>query len=381
MIENKQSFRVPRSRAIETHQKMREEILQALEPVLFGSTGASYEIRTKFERAFAKEVQQTFAVGVHSGTMGLFLALRACEVEAGDEVITTANSDISTTGAISQCGAIPVLCDVLETDYTIDTDQVENLITSKTRAILPVDLHGHPADVKKLRSLADKYGLKIVEDAALASGAMDYGKPVGVFADVAVFSFAPIKPLGSIANGAIVVTSDEEIHQHLRLLVGYGHDSDFSNRAYGHQNYIEEGYNVPLDGMESAILMVKLPHLKEWTSRRRAIVQAYHEGLADTTITLPSFRPESLPTFRSYAIRVDNQQATHRHLRNAGIEAVLHYTPPIHHYTIYSDGLRNSENLSTTEHLAKQVVNLPVTPELTKEDTDYVLDILRDLLK
>ena len=381
MIQDKQLFRVPRSRAIETHQKMREEILQALEPVIFGSTGASYEIRAKFERAFAKEVQQTFAIGVHSGTMGLFLALRACGVKAGDEVITTANSDISTTGAISQCGAIPVLCDVLETDYTIDTDQVENLISSKTRAILPVDLHGHPADVKKLRSLADKYGLKIVEDAALASGAMDYDKPVGAFADVAVFSFAPIKPLGSVANGAIIVTSDEELHQSLRLLVGYGHDPNFANRAIGQQNYIQEGYNVPLDGMESAVLMVKLPYLKEWTKRRRAIVRAYREGLADTAVTLPSFRSESLPTFRSYAICVDKQQATHQHLRNAGVEAVLHYSPPIHHYTIYSDGLRNSENLPTTELLAKRVVNLPVTPELTKEDTDYVLVILRGLLK
>ena len=361
-----EEFRVPRSRAFATHRSLRDEILSAIDPVLFGNSRATYDIRDSFEQAFAQAMGQSFGVAVHSGTMALFVALRACSIGAGDEVITVANSDISTTGVIRQCGAVPILCDVLESDYTINPELIKNLITPRTRAILPVDLHGHPANVKAIRSLADKYNLKIIEDAALAAGAKDFGQPVGLFADVAVFSFAPFKPLGSVANGAMLVTNDEDLHQRLRLLVGYGHDPHFPDRTLGHQNYIEEGFNVPLDGIEAALLSVKLPYLAEWTENRRAIAQRYQDGLANTAAHCPSFRPESAPTFRSYVICVDKQQAIHQGLRDAGIETVLHYTPPIHRYTVYQDGLPNADNLPVTDRLATQLVNLPVTPELTK---------------
>ncbi len=375
------SFRVPRTRAYETHRTLRDDILTAIDPVIFGNSRASYDVRAEFERAFAQEMGQSHAIGVHSGTIGLFIALRACDVSIGDEVITVANSDISTTGVIRQCGAVPMLCDVHESDYTIDVSLVESLITPRTRAIIPVDLHGHPANVKALRPLAESHNLKIISDSALAAGAIDHDQPVGTFADVAVFSFAPIKPLGSVANGAMIVTSDDDLHQRIRHLVGYGHDPDFPDRALGYQNYIEEGFNVPLDGVESAILKVKLPYLKQWTEQRRVVVQAYYDGLADTSARLPSFRPESQPTFRSYSICVDNQPAVHQGLRDAGIEAVLHYSPPIYHYTVYQDGLTNADNLPITDKLAKHLVNLPVTPELTPDDTNYVLDVLCDLLK
>ena len=374
------TYRVPRSRATETHRTLREEILKAFDPILFGDFRATYSIRAEFERAFANEMEQAFGVGVHSGTMGLFVALLACGIGVGDEVITVANSDISTTGVIRRCGAVPVLCDVLESDYTIDTSLVEGLITTKTRAILPVDLHGHPANVKALRSLAEKYELKIIEDAALAAGARDYGEPVGKFADVAIFSFAPIKPFGSAANGAMIVTSDEEIYRQLRLLVGYGHDPDFPDRRLGHQNYIAEGFNVPLDGLESALLLVKLPFLKKWTAHRRSIAEAFQAGLRETSAQTPSFRPESEPTFRSYVICVDDQQKVYQSLLDSSIEAVLHYTPPIYQYTVYQYGLRNAENLPVTSRLANVLVNLPVTPELTQDDTSYVVNKLRKLL-
>lgn len=378
---DRQVFRVPRSRASATHQTLRSEIMQALEPIIFDSYRSSYAIREELEHAFAKEVQQSYAVSVHSGTVGLFIALRACNISSGDEVITVGNSDISTTGVIRKCGAIPVLCDVLETDYTINPEIVERLITVKTRAILPVDIHGHPANVKQLRPLADQYNLKIIEDAALASGAYDYGKPVGTFADVSMFSFAPFKPLGSVGNGAMIVTSDEEIDAKLRLLVGYGHDPNQADVMVGYQNYVEEGYNVPLDGLQAALLLVKLPYLKEWTVQRRAIVQALEVGLSNTTAKLPSFREESAPTFRSYTIRVDRQNEIYTQLRDAGIEVVLHYSPPISHYTVYANGLPNSDQLPITDRLATELVNLPITPELTTDDTDYMIHVLHDILK
>jgi dTDP-4-amino-4,6-dideoxygalactose transaminase len=327
-------FRVPRSRVHETHRALRDEILAALEPILFERVSEGAEVRRGLEQAFGSYVEQPFACAVHSGTMGLFLALRACGVERGDEVITVANSDISTTGAISMCGAVPVLCDVLESDYTIDVERVEAGITSRTRAVLPVDLHGHPADVKRLRELADRFGLKIVQDAALATGASDYQWPVGAFADAAVYSFAPIKPLGSVGSGAMVTTSDPEVAERLELLRGYGHAPVDTVEAPGYQNYLLEGYNVPLDPLQATLLKVKLPHLDAWTQKRRAITSAYAEGLRDSGAILPTFRPESKPTFRSYTVRVADQQACYEALRQAGIEAVLHYAPPITHSSV-----------------------------------------------
>ncbi len=374
------SFRVPRLRASETHRSLRDDIMAALEPILFDSYQNVSFIREELEAAFAAEVRQDFAVAVHSGTVGLFLALRACGIDAGDEVITVGNSDISTTGAIRQCGAMPVLCDVLASDYTINPALVESLITKKTRAILPVDLHGHPANVKQLRPIAAEHHLKIVEDAALAAGAFDDGRPVGAFADVTMFSFSAAKPLGSAGNGAMLVTSDEDIHKKLRLLAGYGHDPIRAGVKAGYQNYIEEGYNVPLDGLEAALLAVKLPYLKAWTRQRRAIVAALQAGLAGTSARLPSFRAESAPTFRSYAIRVDRQLEIYQRLREAGIEAVISYAPPVYQYAVYAGMFPRSSELSVTHRLASELVNLPVTPELTPDDTNYMIDVLRDLL-
>lgn len=374
-----QPFRVPRSRANETHQTMREDIIAAIEPILFGEQRSSYDIRARLESAFALEVGARHAVAVHSGTIGLFLALRACDIAPGDEVITVANSDISTTGVISQCGATPVLCDVLESDYTIDPALVEALITSRTRAILPVDLHGHPANVKALKPIAEAHGLKVIEDAALATGARDHGEPVGRFADATMFSFAPFKPLGSAGNGAMVVTDSDEIHAKLRLLTGYGYDPA-GDITVGYQNYVAEGYNVPLDGLQAALVRLKLPRLAEWTAKRRAIAAALEAGLADSRAITPSFRPESAPTFRSYAIRVDCQARLHQGLREAGIEAVIHYAPPITQYSVYAAGLPGGDNLPVTDMLARQYVNLPVTPELRDDEVDYMIDTTKSLL-
>lgn len=372
-------FRVPRSRASQTHREMRDEIIAALEPILFDAYGHSYPLRAQLEDAFAAEMQARYAVAAHSGTVALVIALRAIGIGPGHEVITVGNSDISTTGAISHCGATPVLCDVLESDYTMDIALVEAQITERTRAVLPVDLHGHPADVKALRALADRYQLKIIEDAALASGVLDHGLPAGAFADVAMFSFAPFKPLGSAGNGAMLVTDDEAIHDQLRLLVGYGYSPEPVTPA-AWQNYVAEGFNVPLDGLQAALLLLKLPRLKQWTARRRAIAAALEAGLSDAPVITPRFRPESAPTFRSYAIRSERQLDLHDGLRAAGIETVIHYAPPVYRYDVYADAFPNRDQLPITDMLAEQVVNLPVTPELTDDEVDYMIETVKKLL-
>ncbi len=188
-----------------------------MDRVLLGTMKNGYQVREEFEDAFAEAVQQPYCVAVHSGTLGLFIALRACGIGEGDEVITVANSDISTTAAIRHCGAIPALCDVQASDYTLNQDLIEPLVTPRTRAILPVDLHGHPANVAHIRSIAKHYGLQIIEDAALGTRSCDFGKPLGAFADVTIYSFAPLKPLGSLGNGAALVTQDSAINARLRL--------------------------------------------------------------------------------------------------------------------------------------------------------------------
>lgn len=373
------TFRVPRWRVDETHAALREELHAALDRVLFGTMKTGYQVREEFEVAFAEAVQQPYCVAVHSGTLGLFIALRACGISGGDEVITVANSDISTTAAIRHCGAIPVLCDVQASDYTLNPDLIEPLVTPRTRAIIPVDLHGHPANVARIRSIAKHYGLRIIEDAALATGSCDFGKPLGAFADVTVYSFAPLKPLGSLGNGAALVTQDSAIYARLRLLTHYGHASMVSET--GHQNYVIEGYNAPLDTFQAALLSVKLPFLQEWTHKRRAIARQYERGLSHTSAILPSFRADSEPIFRSYAIRVPHRQMIYQGLRDAGIEAVLHYVPPVHHYTVYRDGLPGSQSLPITDKLADEIICLPVSPENTDEETKYVINVLCRLLE
>ena len=371
-----QIFRVPRSRAAQTHETMRDEISAALEPVLYGDSREGYRVRAQLEGEFAAMVGARHAVAVHSGTVGLLLMLQACGLGAGDEVITVANSDISTTGAIHLCGARALLCDVRAQDYTIDAAQVEALVTDRTRALLPVDLHGHPADVKALRDIAARHDLRIVEDAALATGARDYGLPLGAFADVAMFSFAPYKPLGSAGNGAMLVTNDNALLERLRLLTGYGAGGSLE----GKQDYVAEGYNAPLDPLQAALLRVKLPHLQAWTARRQEIAAALEAGLAGAAAITPQFREESQPTFRSYAIRVPNRDQVHAGLRAAGIEAVIHYAPPIYEYSVYADAFAGRAPLPMTDMLAKEIVNLPVTPELSDEDVAYMIETVCDLL-
>ena len=372
----KQTFAVPRSRAGQTHESLRADIRAALEPLLYGDSRAGYDARARLESEFAAAVGAKHAVAVHSGTLALFLALRACGLGAGAEVISVGNSDISTTGAIHQCGARAVLCDVLADDYTMDAGRVEALITGRTRALLPVDIHGHPANVKALREIADRHDLRIIEDAALATGGQDHGRPLGAFADIAMFSFAPYKPLGSAGNGAMLVSNDAALAERLRLLTGYGAGGALERR----QDYVAEGHNAPLDPLQAALLLVKLPHLETWTARRRQIVAALEAGLAGTAAQTPSFRSESMPTFRSYCIRVPQQEKVHRGLRAAGIEAVIHYAPPVYRYSVYADAFPERERLPVTDRLAEEIVNLPVTPELSDDEVGYMIEVTRGLL-
>lgn len=375
-------YRVSRSRVHLTHRQLKDQLLAAVEPVLFGPPQNGARAVRELEAGIAAAVRRRHAVAVHSGTAGLFLALRACGVGPGDEVVTVANSDVSTIAAISHCGATPVLCDVGEADHTMDPGDAARCITARTRVLLPVDLYGHPADLGALRALADRHGLRIVDDACLALGARDGGLAVGAQADAAVYSFAAFKPLGSAGHGGMVVTDDDTLAHELRLLAGYGADPSSPHPVRGYQAHRREGYNLTMDPLEAAVVSTKLPHLEDWTVRRRRIAERYAAGLRDTPVIPPTFRPGVEPTFRCYTVRIPQQRdAVFGSLLDAGVEVVLHYVPPLHRQPVYAArGLRRADALPVTEMLAAQLLGLPVSPELGDGDVDYVIAQLRGLL-
>jgi dTDP-3-amino-3,4,6-trideoxy-alpha-D-glucose transaminase len=376
-----QRFVVPRARLPLAHERLRDQLLEAIEPILFGDIGAASDAVAEFETAFARWAGRAYVYGVQSGTAGLVLALRACGIGTGDEVVTVANTDISTVAAISHCGATPVLCDVRADDYTMDAERAADLIGPRTRAILPVDLYGHPADAKTLREIADRHGILVVEDAALAVGARDRDRPVGAFADVAVYSFAPYKPIGTAGNAGAVATDDPGIARRLRILRGYGQSSDVAPVEPGHQAHVAEGYHLSIDALQAAVLTVKLPHLEDWTRRRREVAQAYAAGILSPAVSHPVFRRDAAPTFRQYTVCVPNRDAIYRRLRNLGVEVVLHYVPPLHRQPVYAGrGLPGSDRLPITERLGETLVCLPVFPEATDAEIAHVIGSMHDAL-
>jgi dTDP-4-amino-4,6-dideoxygalactose transaminase len=377
------AWRVPRTTAPAFRRQAETELLQAIAPVLFGDPWEARQIVVDFERAFGVEMGYPFVSAVQSGSAGLRLSLLACGVKPGDEVVTVANSDIATTAAISHCGAKPVLCDVLASDYTMDPALVEPLITDRTVGLLPVDLYGHPCDVFRLREIADRHDLFIVEDAAIATGARDYGRVLGAFADMTVFSCSPYKPFEGIGNGGLVVTDHEALWEKVELLKGFGLPPRDATSLPVNYNHIAEGYNLKMTPIDAAVLSVALPYLKSWSEERRRIGGWYAERLAGIEgVDLPRFRPESEPIFRTYTIKVRDRDLVYRRLQVGGVHAALHYIPPIHLQPIYRDSqLPGSDHLPVTEQLGVKTLCLPVAPGLGSQEVDYVCDLFKSILE
>lgn len=375
-------WRIPRSTAPSVRRRLREQLLAAISPVLFGDPWESLDIVADFERQFGANMGYMHVSAVQSGSAGLRLSLLACGVGQGDEVITVANSDIATTAAISHCGATPVFCDVLASDFTMDPDRVESLITEQTVVILPVDLYGHPVNVRRLRDIADSHHLLIVEDATLAVGARDCGREVGAFADMAVFSCSPYKPFEGIGNGGVVVTEDKNLWEHVELLKGFGMPAAAARTMPVRYAHMAEGYNLPLSPINAAVLLVKLPCLKDWCKKRRLVGSWYAERLKGIEgVQLPSFRSESEPVFRTYTVRVRNRDWLYQSLREQGVEVTLQYVPPIHLQPVYrGKNLPGSDCLTLTERLGQEMLCLPVDPGFGVGEVDYVCNLLRSAL-
>ncbi len=371
-------WKVPRSKAHLFNQQIKEEILQAIEPALFGDYWDFPNLLIAFEKSFAQFIGMAHVTAVQSGSTALLLALKAAGLQYGDEVITVANSDMSTTSAIMNCGARPVFCDILESDYTINPDLVEALITDRTRGLLPVDLYGHPANSKALQKIAKQHGLFIVEDAAIATAARDFGHGMGAFADLVCFSTCSTKQIGAIGNGGMVATNDANLREQLEIYRGYGLNPATAKGQHAGNDQIADGYNLKMSPVDAAVLSVKMKFLPEWTEKRKQIAHQYETRLQGVAgISLPTFRPESEPVRREFALCVQHRDRVFDTLRENGIQTALNYCPPAHQRKVYQElNLPGSRQLQKTEQISREIITLPIDPLLTSEEIDYVCDQL-----
>jgi dTDP-4-amino-4,6-dideoxygalactose transaminase len=322
-----------------------------------------------FERAFAGYCRTSDAVGFNSGTSALHVALLAAGVGPGDEVVTVPFTFIATVAAIIYTGARPVLVDVDPDFYTMDPVRLEHAITPRTKAIVPVHLYGQPADMDPIMDIARRHGIPVIEDAAQAHGADYKGRRCGSFGRLACFSFYPGKNLGAYGEAGAVVTDDPDLARHMRLLRSWG-----EAKRYEHSL---KGFNYRMEGIQGAVLNVKLKYLEQWTEARRACAARYRCGLAGTKVVVPAERPGSRHVYHVYAVRVPERDAVRHRLTEAGIQTGVHYPIPAHLQPAYADLGYGFGDFPVSEALAGQVLSLPIFPELTDAQIDTVVHALR----
>jgi dTDP-4-amino-4,6-dideoxygalactose transaminase len=323
-----------------------------------------------FEDEFAAYLTQgeggpVGCVGVNSGTDALQLALWACDIGPGDEVITVAHTAVATAAAITLTGATPVFVDVDPATYTLDPAALEAAITPRTKAIIPVHLYGHPADLEPILSVARRAGLRVIEDCAQAHGATYQGKAVGTWGDLGCFSFYPTKNLGALGDGGAVVGADPTLVEQVRLLREYGWTPE--------ARYVSQtsGMNSRLDEMQAAILRAKLPHLDHWNELRRTLAAGYAAHLPPT-LTLPVEWPGCRHVYHLFVVRVPDRDGFRRQLQAAGIGTGIHYPVPIHRQPAYAHLPGAAQALPHTEQLAGEIVSLPMHPLLTPAQVEQV---------
>jgi len=350
---------------------MLEEINGAIREVIESAAFAGGPFVTKFEEDFAAFCDSRHAVGVASGTDALWFALLAMGVGSGDEVITVPNSFMATAEAITYSGAKPVFVDVDERTYTMDPARLEEALTPRTKAIIPVHLFGQPADMDPILEFARKHGLFVVEDAAQAHGAVYKGRKVGTLGDAACFSFYPGKNLGAFGEAGAVVTNSDELEESVRILKDHG-----QIRKYYHSMV---GWNGRMDGIQGAVLQIKLRYLEKGNNLRRSHAADYDAALQELEGIVTPFCPSNLtPVYHIYAIRVQNRDEVMRSLADKGIGSGVHYPVPIHLQEAYRSLGHGSGSFPIAEECAAEFVSLPMFPELTSAQLDYVVQGVKE---
>ncbi|MEW6354949.1 MAG: DegT/DnrJ/EryC1/StrS family aminotransferase [Planctomycetota bacterium] len=322
-----------------------------------------------FEQEFAEYCGVRFAVGVGSGVEAIHLALLACGIEQGDEVITVAHTAVPTALGISFAGAKPVFVDIVPDTYVMDVEQVASMITPRTKAILPVHLYGLTVDMDPLIRLATDRNLKVIEDAAQAHGATYKGKRAGAIGDVGCFSFYPSKNLGAYGEGGMVTTNDETVAETVRMLRNYGQEDRYRHKL--------KGYNSRLDEIQAAMLRVKLKHLDDWNARRREVGGAYTKGLSGSGVATPVEPAGRQHVYHLYVIRSPRRDALREHLKEQGVGTQIHYPIPVHLQGAYKDLGLTKGALPETERAVDEILSLPIYPELSDNEVQQIIDAVK----
>ena len=360
------------------YRTLRPEIEAAVREVLESGQFILGPNVTALEQELAGYLQVARAVGLASGTDALHLAIRACGVEAGEAVLTTPFTFVATASPVSYVGARPVFADIRPDTFTLDPDRVGEVLAgrgpggrtpARIRALIPVHLYGQAVDMDPLQALAKQHGLRVIEDAAQAIGAEYRGKRVGGLGDVGCFSFYPTKNLGAFGDAGMATTMDGELGAriaHLRVYATRG--------RYVHDDL---GYNSRLDEIQAAILRVKLRWLDRWTARRREIAARYRSGLAGLGVVLPAERPDGVHVYHQFAIRVPDRDGVQQRLNGRGVRTAVYYPLPLHLQPMYRDLGYREGGFPEAERAAREVLCLPMYPELTDGQVDEVVDALK----
>ena len=361
-------MKVPFVSFLPLEEELNSELHAAFERVLKNSWYIDGKEDKAFEEAFASFCDSNYCVGVGNGLDALMLALRAFEIGEGDEVIVPSNTYIATALAVTYVGATPVFVEPDINTYNIDPALIEEKITDKTKAIMPVHLYGQPCDMDPIMEIAKKYNLKVIEDCAQAHGATYKGKVIGSFGDAAGFSFYPGKNLGALGDAGAAVTNDKEVADKIRALGNYGSDYKY--------HHIYKGVNSRLDELQAAFLSAKLPLMDKVNDNRRETAKKYLAGIKNDKITLP-FVPEATnPVWHIFAVRTDKRDELAAYLESKGIGTNKHYPIPMHLQDCYRDlGLKKGD-LPIAEEISATQLSLPMYYNMTDEQIEYVIAAL-----
>jgi len=353
------------------HRPLRPLLDRAIASVIDSASFAGGPFVEQFEQEFARACNCEYAVGVGNGTDALWLTLLACGIGPGDEVMTVPMTFMATAEAITYTGATPVFVDVDEHTYTLNPVLLAEALTPRTKAIIPVHLFGQPADMEPILSFAQAHNLIVIEDAAQAHGATYKGRAAGSLGHAGCFSFYPGKNLGALGEAGAVVTNDFELQSKLRTLRDHG-----QSQKYYHQMI---GWNCRMDGIQAAVLAVKLRYLPGWNQLRRKRAMQYEHGLAALEEVKRPFEAEyAQHVYHIYAVRVQEREEVMRLLRDKGIECGIHYPRPIHLQEAYRNLGYGVGHFPISEKIAGEFISLPMSAELSEEQADYVIDHLRD---
>ena len=350
------------------YQNLKSEIDFAIQDVLGRGDLIMRKDNDEFERRLAEFVGTKYAIGLNSGTDALFLSLLALGIGKGDEVITVSHTFVASIAVIVQAGATPVLIEVGE-DFEMDANKIESAITDKTKAIIPVHYNGRMADMDKIMEIAKKHNLYVIEDAAQGLGSSLNGRKAGSIGNTGCFSFYPAKILGCFGDGGAITTNDEKIVEKIKLLRDHGQKTKTELLCFG--------WNSRLDNLQAAVLNVKMNHLPEWLERRRGIAKMYNDGLADVKQLKTPFGFESenrYDVFQNYVLRAEKRDELYGYLEDNGVETLIK-DPVANHLQA---GLKLSHfNLPFSVQLAKEVISLPMYPELTDEQIQYIIQCVK----